>query len=93
MIAELLSVVACSQEHPAVLYALVFCALLHLAAPPTSGSAASCYLAIAVLALARGPLVGVAAGLLGVGRYVIAVIQSSQAPASVPGALRTAFAV
>ena len=63
----------------AFLYALVFGALW--ASERTDlGIGRFFYLAIAVLALATGPLAGAAAGLLGVVLYSVAVLHSSQTP-------------
>ena len=59
-----------------VLYALVFDALL-LSQRTDLGIGRFFYLAIAVLALATGPLAGAAAGLLAAALYAIAVIHSS----------------
>ena len=66
----------------ALLYALVFDALL-LSQRTDLGIGRFFYLAIAVLALATGPLAGAAAGLLATALYSIAVIHSSQGAASV----------
>ncbi len=65
----------------AVLYALVFSALL-FSERTDLGIGRFFYLAIAVLALATGPLAGAAAGLLAVALYSIAVIQNPQVPTS-----------
>ncbi len=66
----------------ALLYALVFDALL-LSQRTDLGIGRFFYLAIAVLALATGPLAGAAAGLLATALYSIAVIHSSHGAASV----------
>ncbi len=66
----------------AVLYALVFDALL-LSQRTDLGIGRFFYLAIAVLALATGPLAGAAAGLLAAALYSIAAIHSSQVATSV----------
>jgi diguanylate cyclase (GGDEF)-like protein len=66
----------------ALLYALVFDALL-LSQRTDLGIGRFFYLAIAVLALATGPLAGAAAGLLATALYSIAVIHSSEGATSV----------
>ena len=65
-----------------ILYALVFDALL-LSQRTDLGIGRFFYLAIAVMALATGPLAGAAAGLLAVALYAIAVVHSSQVATSV----------
>ncbi len=76
----------------ATLYAIVFAALW--ASERTDlGIGRFFYLAIAVLALATGPLAGAAAGLLGIGLYAIAVLHSSQTPDAILWSSSDAFRV
>ena len=63
----------------ATLYAIVFGALW-VSERTDLGIGRFFYLAIAVLALATGPLAGAAAGVLGIALYAIAVLHSSQTP-------------
>jgi diguanylate cyclase (GGDEF)-like protein len=63
----------------ATLYAIVFGALW-ISERTDLGIGRFFYLAIAVLALATGPLAGAAAGVLGLALYSIAVVHSSQTP-------------
>lgn len=65
-----------------VLYALVFGALM-LSQGTDLGIGRLLYLAIAVMALATGPLEGAAAGLLAIVLYATAVIQNSEVTTSV----------
>jgi diguanylate cyclase (GGDEF)-like protein len=65
-----------------LLYALVFGSVM-LSERPDVGIGRFFYLAIALMALATGPLAGAAAGGLAIALYSVAVVHGSPAPASV----------